>query len=290
MLGSDVSSLIRDWPGYLSAGVLVLVRLSGVIAFAPVFSSTAIAPQIKAGFVIAMTVLLAPPVAALPGARAVLDANAVLGELGVGVIFGLTLMLLNEALNFAGTMLGYQFSFSLVNLLDPNSAVETPVLGQMLGLLGILVLLAAGLDRTMLTAVMRSFAMVPVGTGIVEAKTGAAIAAMASGIFIAGIQLAAPVMAAALTVEMTVSLIGRLSPQLPAYVLSIPLKTLVSYVVLVASLAVWPMWIERHFTALLEAAAKLVVPGVLVHSATVESAVTHSRLLHGAVAPSLVGR
>ena len=259
-MGSDVAGLIHDWPGYLSAGVLVLMRLSGVVAFAPVFSSTAIAPQIKAGFVFAMTVLLAPAVAALPGARAVLDAKAVLGELGVGVVFGLSLMLLNEALNFAGTMLGYQFSFSLVNLLDPNTQVETPVLSQMLGLLGILVLLGAGLDRTMLLAVMRSFAMVPVGTGVVEAKTGAAIAGMAGGIFIAGIQLAAPVMAAALTVELTVSLIGRLSPQLPSFVLSIPLKTLVSFVVLIASLAVWPMWIERHFNALLEAAAKLIVP------------------------------
>jgi flagellar biosynthesis protein FliR len=42
-------------------------------------------------------------------------------------------------------------------------------------------------------------------------------------------------------------------------VVSIPLKTIVSYVVLVASLAVWPGWIERHFTALLDAAARLVV-------------------------------
>ena len=259
-MGGDVAKLIHDWSAYLSAWVLVLMRLSGVVAFAPVFSSTAITPQVKAGFVVAMTVLLAPAVAALPGARAVLDAEAVLGELGVGLVFGLSLMMLNEALNFAGTMLGYQFSFSLVNLLDPNSPVETPVLGQMLGLLGTLILLGAGLDRTMLMAVMRSFSMVPVGTGVVEAKTGAAIAAMAGGIFIAGIQLAAPVMAAAMTVEMTVSLIGRLSPQLPSYVLSIPLKTLVSYVVLIASLAVWPMWIERHFTALLEAAARLIVP------------------------------
>jgi flagellar biosynthetic protein FliR len=42
-------------------------------------------------------------------------------------------------------------------------------------------------------------------------------------------------------------------------VVSIPLKTMVSYVVLIGSLAVWPGWIERHFTALLDAAAKLLV-------------------------------
>lgn len=255
----DVAKAIHDWPGYLSAAVLVLVRLSGLMVFAPVFSSAAIPARAKAGFAIAMTILLAPVVAALPGARAVLDAKAVLGELGVGVVFGISLMMLNEALAFAGTMLGFQFSFSLVNLLDPNTMVETPVLGQMLNWLGVLTLLAAGLDRSLLMAVMRSFCIVPVGQGVVEARTGAAIGAMAGGIFLAGIQLAAPVIAAALTVEMTVSLIGRLSPQLPSFVLSIPLKTMTSYVVLIASLAVWPGWIERHLTALLEVAGKMLV-------------------------------
>jgi flagellar biosynthetic protein FliR len=34
---------------------------------------------------------------------------------------------------------------------------------------------------------------------------------------------------------------------------------MVSYVVLIGSLAVWPGWIERHFTTLLDAAAKLLV-------------------------------
>ena len=265
-MSSEVSSWINDWPGYLSAGVLTLVRLSSLMVFAPVLNSSAIPPQTKAAFAIAMTILLAPVVAVVPGARAVLDANAVLGELGVGVVFGLSLMLVNEALMFAGTVLGFQFSFSLVNLLDPNTMVETPVLGQMLGWLGILVMLCAGLHRTLLMAVMRSFCIVPVGQGVVEAKTGVALAGMAGGIFLAGIQLAAPVMAAAFTVEITVALIGRLSPQLPSMVLSVPLKTMTSYVVLVASLAVWPGWIERHFTMLLDLAAKLIVPKVAGHA------------------------
>lgn len=255
----DVAAVIHDWPEYLSAAVLVLVRLSGLMVFAPIFNSGAIQAQIKAGLAVAMTILLAPVVAALPGARAVLDAKAVLGELGVGMVFGLSLMLLNEALAFAGTMLGYQFSFSLVNLLDPNTMVETPVLGQMLDWLGVLVLLNAGLHRTLLMAVMRSFCIVPVGQAVVGAATGKSLAAMMSGVFLAGVQLAAPVMAAALTVEITVSLIGRLSPQLPSFVLSIPLKTMTSYVVLIASLAVWPGWIESHFVALLDAAGKLLV-------------------------------
>jgi flagellar biosynthetic protein FliR len=254
---NEASTLIHDWPQYLSAAVLVMVRLSGLMLLAPLFSSAAIAMRIKAAFVVAMTVLLAPAVAALPNARVALDMQAILGELGVGLVFGLSLMLLNEALLFAGMLLGMQFSFSLVNLMDPNSKIETPVLGQMLSWLGLLVIIASGLDRSLLAALVRSFSAVPVGQAVVEAKTGAAIAMMAGGIFLAGLQLAAPVMAAAIAVEVTISLVGRLSPQLPAMVMSIPLKTLVSYAVLIGSLAVWPGWIEQHFIALLDAAGRL---------------------------------
>jgi flagellar biosynthetic protein FliR len=249
---------IADWPQFLTAGVLVMVRMSGLMVFAPIFSSSAIAPRIKAGFVIALTLLLAPVVGTLPHARVTLDMVGLLGELSVGLTFGLALSLLLEALMFAGQMLGMEFSFSLVNMMDPNTMVETAVMGQLLNWIGLLVLIGAGLDRSLLAAVMRSFAVVPVGQAAMKAATGAALASMMGGVFLAGLQLAAPVIAAALTVEIVVALVGRMSPQLPVMMVSIPLKTMVSYVVMIGSLAMWPAWIERHFTALLDQAAKLV--------------------------------
>jgi flagellar biosynthetic protein FliR len=250
---------IASWDQFLIAGVLVAVRLSGLMIFAPVFSSVAIAPRIKAGFVFAMTILLAPVVAAVPGGSAKLDAPGLLGELAVGLVFGLSLTILTESLLFAATLLGMSFSFSLVNLLDPNTHVETPVLGQMLGWLGVLVILGAGLDRVMLEAFIRSFAVAPVGHAALAAGTARALVAMAGGIFLAGLQLAAPVMAAALVVEMTISMVSRLAPMLPVQVVGIPIKTLASYVVLIASLGVWPGWIEHRFNGLLDHAAQLLV-------------------------------
>lgn len=253
---------ITDWPRFLTIALLVLIRLSGLMLLAPLFSSAGIPPRAKAAFVIAVTVLVAP-VAATITANAThlaieLNAASILGELGVGLVFGLSLSLLNEAIMFAATMLGIEFSFSLVNLLDPNTKVETQVLGQLLNWLGLLVLIGAGLDRTLLAAVLRSFATAPVGHVVMHANTGAAVAAMASGIFFAGLQLAAPVVAAAVAVEIMIALVSRLSPHLPVMMVSVPAKTMVSYIVLIGSLALWPVWIERHFTSLLDAAQKLV--------------------------------
>jgi flagellar biosynthesis protein FliR len=249
---------LTEWPRMISTAVLVMVRISGFMVFAPLFSSVVIAPRIKAGFVLAVTVLLTPVVETLPHARAELDMTGLLGELGVGLTFGFALSLILESLMFAGQMLGMEFSFSLVNLMDPNSMIETAALGQLLSWLGLLVVIGAGLDRSLLAAIMRSFVTVPVGQAVMTAKTGTALAAMAGGVFLSGLQLAAPVIAAALTVEIAVGLVGRISPQLPVTAVSIPVKTMISYGVLIGSLAVWPTWIERHFTALLDQAARLV--------------------------------
>ncbi|HVT99283.1 MAG TPA: flagellar biosynthetic protein FliR [Acidobacteriaceae bacterium] len=246
-----------NWKQALEAMTLVLVRIGGLMVFAPVFSSTAIPPRVKAGFVLAVSFLIAPIVAGFPGAHAELGIVPVLGELSVGLIFGLTLSLLFEALEFTGQVLGFQFSFSLVNAMDPNSPVSTPLLGQLFGLLGTLVVLGAGLHRTVLEALFRTFATAPVGTVTLDPRAGSALVMMAGGIFAAALQLSAPVMAATLLAEMAVALAGKLAPQLPVMVMDVPLKTLLGYGVLIGSLALWPHWIEAHFATLLDAAGRL---------------------------------
>lgn len=250
---------MAGWSQFIVAATLVMVRISGTMIFVPFFSSAAIPAQIKVGFTVVLTWLLAPAAANFPGVHPELGMMPVLSELTTGLIFGLSLSLLMEILSFAGQVLGFQFSFSLVNVLDPNSSVETPLLSQFLKLIGVLVILGAGLDRTLLAALMRTFVIVPVGTVWLSTHASVAIVGMASGIFLAGVQLAAPVLAATLLVELAIALVGRLSPQLPVMFVGIPVKTLVGYAVLIGSLGVWPRFIEAHFDMLLQRAMELVI-------------------------------
>jgi flagellar biosynthesis protein FliR len=129
------------WAGFLSAMLLTLVRVSGILVFAPFFSASAIPVRAKAVFAGAVAVLLAPLVATLPRAHAEIDFAALIGELAVGLIYGLILALLNEMLLFAGEIAGLQFSFSAVNLLDPTSSIQTPLMGDLFQLVGTLVLM-----------------------------------------------------------------------------------------------------------------------------------------------------
>ena len=60
---------MAEWSTFLSAMTLALVRVSGMVAFAPFFSSTALPMRAKAVFVGAVAFLLAPLVASTPNAH-----------------------------------------------------------------------------------------------------------------------------------------------------------------------------------------------------------------------------
>ncbi len=249
---------MTDWPTFLSAMMLALVRVSGMIAFAPFFSSTALPMRAKAVFAGAVAFLLAPVVATLPNAQASISFSSILGELSVGLVYGLSLALLNEMLLFAGQIAGLQFSFSLVNLMDPASPIQTPLLGELFQLMGTLVLITAGLDRILLASMVRSFHAVPLGTFALARPATLIIVRAAGGIFLAALELAAPVLAATMLVEISVALLGKLSPQLPVMMLTVPLKTLTGFVILAGSLALWPRFIEARFGELLDMAQRLI--------------------------------
>jgi flagellar biosynthetic protein FliR len=246
-----------DWTIFLGAMTLALIRVSGMVLFAPFFSSGALPVRAKAVFVLAVAYLLAPLVAAMPNARAEITFTAILGELAVGLVYGLTLALLNEMLLFAGQIAGVQFSFSLVNLIDPSSHIETPLLGDLFQLMGTLVVLAAGLDRILLASLIRSFRAVPLGSYALAPAAGLGIVRATGGVFLAALELAAPVLAATMLVEISVALLGKLSPQLPVMSLTVPLKTLTGFVVLIGSLALWPRFIEARFAGLLDLAQQV---------------------------------
>ena len=204
-----------------------------------------------------MAFLLAPLVAALPNAQASLSVSGLIGELAVGLVYGLSLTLLNEMLLFAGQIAGLQFSFSLVNLLDPDSAIQTPLLGDLFqdG--------HAGGDY-------RGPRPDSAGLGGAQLSRGASgqlrsgralgriLVRAAGGVFLAALELAAPVLAATMLVEIAVALLGKLSPQLPVMLLTVPLKTLTGFAILIGSLALWPRFIEARFAGLLDMAERLI--------------------------------
>jgi flagellar biosynthesis protein FliR len=124
--------------------------------------------------------------------------------------------------------------------------------------MGTLVLITAGLDRILLASLVRSFHACAAGRLRARASDSVGDRARSGGVFLAAVELAAPVLAATMLVEIAVALLGKLSPQLPVMMLTVPLKTLTGFVILAGSLALWPRFIEARFSGLLDMAERLI--------------------------------
>ena len=61
-------------------------------------------------------------------------------------------------------MIGFQFGFSLANVIDPNSQVEVTVLSTLQNLAALLIFMRLGVHRWLLRATAMSFEMIPPGS------------------------------------------------------------------------------------------------------------------------------
>ena len=240
--------------GYLCGIFLVGLRVGGLFIFAPVFSSSALPARVKAALMISMTAAIGPMVVARTPGNINLDLLSVARECAISLVFGVSISLIMELANTAGQIVGMQFSFTLVNLLDPNSSVDTPLFSQMFQLLTTTILVCSGFDRAVVASLLRTFVAVPLGGFPYHNQSLMLVIPLTGAVLMASLQLAAPLVAATVLVELSIVVLSRVSPQLPVIALTIPAKTLVGFVVLAASLSTWMFFIEDRFTWLLDIA------------------------------------
>ncbi len=224
------------------------IRISGLLLFAPFFGSDAVAPRIKVGLVVAVTALLYP----VCGPRG-LELNAsgilrvVVGELLVGLLIGLTAQLVFEAAQFAGQIMGVQVGFSLVNILDPNTQVDTPVLSLFAQTMVMLIFLRFGMHRCLLRALAASFTYLPPGATTLPGDVAHQLLVAAGGIWLTGVQIAAPLLITTLLADFLLGFLGKASPQLPVLFLGLSVKSLAGLTVLAVALKYWPGIFEQQF-------------------------------------------
>ena len=112
----------------LTGPLVVGARVSGLMIFAPFFGNSAIPVRIKAILAIVITAVLYPVYGARVGVITLMQWPGVLArELVLGIVIGLAANFVFEAAQTAGQVLGVQMGYSLVNILDPQTQVDTTV-------------------------------------------------------------------------------------------------------------------------------------------------------------------
>ncbi|HZP04916.1 MAG TPA: flagellar biosynthetic protein FliR [Terracidiphilus sp.] len=232
----------------ITALLTVGVRLSGLMLFAPFFGSIVIPARIKAIFVFAVTLLLFPSV----GQQIVVPSLAgwpmlIFTEFLIGVGMGIATNLVFEAVQLSGQVLGVQMGYSLINILDPQTQVDTTVMSVFYQSIVMLLFLRMDVHYWLLKAVGNSFLYLPPGTAHLSGLFTVSVLRTAGELFGVGIQIAAPVLSATLAADVVLGLLSKASPQMPLMLLGPTVKSLLGILILIATLKYWPDLFRRLF-------------------------------------------
>ena len=215
---------------------LLLTRVSGIFIVAPFFGSINIPQYIRIGTALAMSVVLFPVVDQLAVVQAPATilgyALAVLAELFVGWLIGFVAYISFSAIHMAGKIMDMQVGFSIVNVMDPTSGQQIPLIGSFLYNLGLIIFLVTNGHHMIIAALFESFRAVPMLGMTANPDITMLIANFTAGIFSTGMKIAMPVTFAILLTNVALGVLARTMPQLNIFVVGIPMQIVVGLFVL----------------------------------------------------------
>jgi flagellar biosynthesis protein FliR len=241
--------------------VIVLLRISGLMLFAPLFSSQTIPMMIRAAFVLVTALILAPslPLSAVPAELSLsVVAGLVASEILSGVLLGFAASCVFAGLQYAGQIISFQLGFALINQIDPQTNVESPVFSFIQNYVGLLFFMLINGHHWFLLAVNQSFTTLPVGGVHLQLPVIEHLVALSSQIFVIGLRIAGPVIAVAAITDIILGIIGRAAPQIQILIVGMPLKLLVGFGCLSFSFYFLPRLLENVFSMLYRALFSLV--------------------------------
>jgi flagellar biosynthetic protein FliR len=247
-------SLIQVFGALLTIGV----RLTGLMLFAPFFGSLTIPVRVKAMLVLALTALVYPMTASkIPQMNISQWPMMVFSELIIGVTLGVATNIVFDGVQMAGQVLSVQMGYSLVNIMDPNTQVESTVVATFHQTIALLIFLRLNVHFWILRAVAHSFDYLPPASGHFGGIFTSAVVRSGADVFSIGIQIAAPVLSATLLADIALGLLGKASPQLPLMLLGPAVKSVLGLLILISALKYWPNLFENLFIRSMEQADQL---------------------------------
>jgi flagellar biosynthesis protein FliR len=213
----------------------VLVRVAIVLAFLPVLGEDFAPVKVRAALSLALTACLLPIVG--PGMTHLPETTpqligAMVPEFIFGMMLGLCARLVFAAVQFAGQLAGEQIGFGIANIFDPVNNAQISIIAQLHYLFSILIFFAIDGHHLFLSALIRSFEIVPLFTVHLPSELVGFMGREVAHMFTLAVVISAPVLAAMLLSNIALGLVSKAVPQINIFIESFPIHILLGLVLL----------------------------------------------------------
>lgn len=214
-------------PQAVLATFLIFCRVGTCLMLMPGFSSPRVPMQVRLFLVLAVTLALAPLLvptvkAAIPNDQPITVFALIASEAVVGAIIGLMGRMFFAALQFAGASIA--MLIGLQNTPDAHIEEDEPQASvtSLITLTATVLIFIMDLHWDILHALVDSYSAVPVAKQIAANFGIVKIVDAATDAFFLALRISAPFIVYSLMINLMFGILGKMTPQIPVYFISIP--------------------------------------------------------------------
>ena len=150
----------------------------------------------------------------------------VFNEIAAGILMGFLVYLAFAIIYLAGQIMDHQIGFAMVNILDPLSSTQVPVIGTLLYFLMMALFVASGGFNYVIFVVSTSFEIANVGQVFLLGNYNLLVYCI--GIFanfmVLAVQFSMPIAGAMFVINVMLGVLVKSAPQMNVFVIGMPLK------------------------------------------------------------------
>lgn len=217
---------------------LLFTRFSGLIAFFPFFGHMRIPVVIKTAMIFLFTIIMYPYTSHITFEPTLVTLFlAFVSEILLGFMAGLVLYLVFGALQLAGMQISFVMGFTMATVMDPQTGVSSPLLSQFFTLIALTLFLAFDGHHLIILIYYNSLETLPLGSFYPQVSMWEYISNGMLNLFIFGFILSFPIKALSLLADVIFGMLMKTMPSFNLLVVGFPIKIMVSFVVLIATLS-----------------------------------------------------
>lgn len=227
-------------PLWIFTGFLVFIRAGTFIILVPMFGSHLIPVRVRVLFAAMLAILVAGLIGPLTWTPTSWLQLAVAGtqEAAVGGLMGLAIRLIFATVELGGHYIATELGLMMAQAFNPLEQIQSSLVEMMLFYFALLIFFVTGLHHNALAGFVRSFDILPVGSGFAGAAGFPELIRQSGGIFVSAVQVAAPFVAVIFLVNLSFAVLGKIAPNVNVFLVSFAVRIAVGLIILLISIGV----------------------------------------------------
>ena len=221
---------------YIDVFLLTFVRVTAIFILSPIFGSRNLPHIFKMSLALIIALIIAPMI----GPETQIEyngwlqyASVIFIEFLVGLILGFVCYMAFLSLYLAGQIIDMQVGFGMVNVIDPQSNMQVPVVANLYNIIALLMLFSINGHHMIISSLFYSYKILPIGTAVITEVLVVDVVRMFGEMFSIAFKITAPIIAAIFITNVALGILAKTVPQMNVFMVGMPLKIIIGLLTLI---------------------------------------------------------